>query len=265
MKARLLIVFGMAALAIAASSTAKAQTTMTWTIDGVKREALVFAPKPVAATIALSHPLVFGFHGHGGTMQGAAQSMHIQTLWPEAIVVYPQGLNTKAKVDPNGNKPGWQNQAGNDGDRDLKLFDAMLLTMHQKFAVNDERVYTTGFSAGGVFSYLLWAERGKTIAAIGEVAGRLFDPEHLTETRALLAIAGQHDTTDPYALQQQTVDTAKQVDNATGAGQSCGANCKFYSSTTQTPVKTFYHPGAHVYPPWAPAEIVKFFQNNKRP
>jgi hypothetical protein len=30
-------------------------------------------------------------------------------------------------------------------------------------------------------------------------------------------------------------------------------------------VKTFFHPGAHVYPPWAPAEIVKFFQNHKRP
>ncbi|HEV7745384.1 MAG TPA: PHB depolymerase family esterase [Pyrinomonadaceae bacterium] len=258
------ILLALATVAISAQSGV-AQTTMSWTIDGVKREAIVFAPKPVAATNAVSHPLVFGFHGHGGTMQGAAQSMHIQTLWPQAIVVYPQGLNTKAKVDPNGDKPGWQNQAGNDGDRDLKLFDAMLLTMHQKFTVDDERVYTTGFSAGGVFSYLLWAERGKTIAAVGEVAGRLFDPEHLTETRALLAIAGQLDTTDPYAMQQQTVETAKQVDNATGAGQSCGPNCKFYPSTTQTPVKTFFHPGAHIYPPWAPAEIVKFFQNHKRP
>lgn len=34
--------------------------------------------------------------------------MHIQTLWPEAIVVYPQGLNSPGPVDPPGNKPGWQ-------------------------------------------------------------------------------------------------------------------------------------------------------------
>jgi polyhydroxybutyrate depolymerase len=252
-------------LLVCTAISAAAQTTMTWNIDGVEREALVFAPPPITIA-AVKHPLVFAFHGHGGTMQGAAQSMHIQTVWPEAIVVYPQGLNTKAAlIDPNGTRPGWQNQAGNDGDRDLKLFDAMLSTMHQKFTVDDERVYTTGFSAGGVFSYLLWAERSKLIAAIGECAGRLFDPEHLPEPRALLAIAGQADTTDPFALQLQTIATAQQVDSATGPGQSCGQYCKFYPSTTFTPVRTVIHPGGHVYPPWAPAQIVAFFKNHKRP
>jgi polyhydroxybutyrate depolymerase len=265
MKARLLIVFGIAALAIAASSTAKAQTTMTWTVDGQQRQAIVFAPKPVAATNAVSHPLVFGFHGHGGNMQGISQLMHIQTLWPEAIVVYPQGLISPRPIDPPGNSSGWQYEAnqtrGNVGNRDLDFFDAMVTTIKQKFSVDDKRIYSTGFSAGGMFSYLLWAERGKTIAAIGEVAGRLWDTEHLTEPRALLAIAGQLDTTDPYALQQQSVETAKQVDNATGAGQPCGPNCTFYiSPTTHTPVKTIFHPGAHVYPPWATAQIVKFLK-----
>jgi hypothetical protein len=40
------------------------------------------------------------------------------------------------------------------------------------------------------FSYLLWAERGKVLAAIGECAGRLWDTEHLTQPRAFLAVAG---------------------------------------------------------------------------
>lgn len=269
MKFLFLIVTSLALLASTPVRTSAQGTVMNWTIDGVKREALVFAPKPVAATTAVSHPLVFAFHGHGGNMQGASTQMHIQTIWPEAIVVYPQGVNRPSHVDTEGIKPGWQveaNQAnGNVGNQDLDFFDAMLATMHQKFTVDDKRVYSTGFSNGGVFSYLLWADRSKTIAAIGEVAGRLWDSEHLTEPRALLAIAGQLDTTDPYALQQQTVETAKHVNNATGAGQACGQNCKFYSSTTQTPVKTFFHPGAHVYPAWAPAEIVKFFKNHKRP
>ena len=171
--------------------TAAQGTVMNWTIDGVKREALVFAPKPVPATTAVSHPLVFAFHGHGGNMQGASTQMHIQTIWPEAIVVYPQGVNRPSHVDTEGVQPGWQveaNQAnGNVGNQDLDFFDAMLATMHQKFTVDDKRVYSTGFSNGGVFSYLLWAERSKTIAAIGEVAGRLWDSEHLTEPRALLA------------------------------------------------------------------------------
>jgi polyhydroxybutyrate depolymerase len=65
---------------------------MNWTIDGVKREALVFAPK--RATNDSRHPVVFAWHGHGGNMQGTSQQMHLQTVWPEAIVVYPQGLPT---------------------------------------------------------------------------------------------------------------------------------------------------------------------------
>jgi polyhydroxybutyrate depolymerase len=260
MKFRIAFLF---AVAIFATQIVAAQTVMTWTINGEKRQAIVFAPKPT--TSAISHPLVFGFHGHGGNMHGASQQMHIQTLWPEAIVVYPQGLPSKAPHDPNGDKPGWQTQAGESGDRDLKLFDAILATMQQQYSVNDKRIYTTGFSNGGGFSYLLWAERGKTIAAIGECAGRLFPAEHLTLARPLLAIAGQADTTDPFALQQQTIETARQMDSATGAGQSCGQVCTFYPSTTQTPVKTFIHPGAHVYPPWAPPRIVEFFKAHSQP
>jgi polyhydroxybutyrate depolymerase len=260
MNLKLRTILSLVILAAAAHAVAAQGPVMNWTIDGVKREALVFLPVP--ATNDIRHPVVFAWHGHDGTMQGASQTIHIQTIWPQAIVVYAQGLPTKSPVDPNGNKPGWQLVAGENGDRDLKLFDAMLATIKQNHSVDDARIYTTGFSNGGGFSYLLWAERGEKIAAIGEVAGRLFPPEHLTLPRPLLAVAGQADTTDPFALQQQTIEEARQVDNATGNGQSCGQFCTFYASTSQTPVKTFIHPGAHVYPPWAPGEIVKFFKNH---
>src|SRR5712691_4409317 len=196
------------------SRPAAAQSTMTWTIDGEARAALVFAPVPTTSNIR--HPLVFAFHGHGGKMQGTSLLMHIQTLWPAAIVVYPQGLPTMSPHDPQGQRPGWQQEAGQNGDRDLKFFDAMVATMKQKYTVADDRIYATGFSNGGAFSYLLWAERGKTIAAIGECAGRLWDSEHLTQPRAFLAIAGQADTTDPFALQQQSIEKARQADDATG-------------------------------------------------
>jgi polyhydroxybutyrate depolymerase len=235
---------------------------MTWTIDGMKRQALVFAPAPTTSDIR--HPVVFGFHGHGGNMNAASQGMHIQTLWPEAIVVYPQGLPSPSVIDPQGLRPGWQNEAGQQGDRDLKLFDAILATMHQKFSVDDKRVYSTGFSNGGGFSYLLWAVRGKVIAAIGECAGRLFPNAHPTEPRPVLVIAGQADTTDPFALQQQSIETDRQIDNATGPGQQCGQYCTFYASTSHTPVKTFIHPGGHVYPPWAPDKIVEFLKAHRQ-
>ena len=250
-------------------------TIMKWTIDGEKREALVVVPVSVAA---IKRPLVFAFHGHGGNMNSAEQLMHIHVLWPEAIVVYPQGLiHRPSPIDQQGNKTGWQveaNQsAGNVGNKDLDFFDAMLATMQQKYLIDDRRVYATGFSNGGIFSYLLWAERSKVIAAIGEVAGRLWDSEHLTDARSLLAIGGLADTTDPFTLQAASVESARQVDHATNNGQNCpvptgapvGTKCTFFQSTTQTPVKTLFHPGAHIYPTWASVEIVTFFKNHRMP
>src|SRR5256885_2305494 len=188
------------------ASAAVAQTTMTWTVDGAERTALVFAPEP--ATNAHKLPLVFAFHGHGGTMQTAAQAMHLQTFWPGAIVVYPQGLKTPSRVDPQGMAFGWQVKAGQAGlnDRDLKFFDAMVATMHEKFPVDDTRIYATGFSNGAIFSYLLWAERGKTLAAFGIVAGRLDPAEHLTLPRAVVVIGGKNDNVLPFAWQQQSIN-----------------------------------------------------------
>ena len=235
------------------------------------REALVYAPSITTKDTKL--PVVFCFHGHGGNMMGAAQEMHIQTVWTEAIVVYPQGLPTKTPVDPGGDHPGWQVEAGTYGDRDLKFFDAMLAMLRQKFSVDDKRIYTTGFSNGGTFSYLLWAERGQTLAAIGEVAGRYMGTQQLGPPRPLLAIAGHQDTTDPFPLQVQTIEKARQADNATGPGQQCpipsgappGTKCALYPSTSQTAVNTLIHPEAHVYRPWMPAPIVEFFKNHQQP
>ncbi len=52
--------------------------------------------------------------------------------WPEAIVVYMQGLNTPgALTDPDGKRPGWQKTFGDQGDRDLKFFDAVLATLRK--------------------------------------------------------------------------------------------------------------------------------------
>jgi polyhydroxybutyrate depolymerase len=246
-----------------AAPEARQATIMHWTIDGVQRDAIVFAPAPT--TVAVKHPLVLGFHGHGGKMQATALQFHIQALWPQAVVVYPQGLNSQTPNDPSGTKPGWQFKAGDSGDRDLKLVDAIVTTMNAKYSVDKRRIYTTGFSNGGVFSYLLWSARPKTIAAVGEVAGRLEPTQPLTVPRALLAVAGRTDTVNPFPGQQQSIATARQANGATGAGVPCGLFCTFYASAGGTPVKTLIHPGGHVVPPWAPAAIVKFFKAHKQP
>jgi len=80
---------------------------MNWTVDGTQRQALVFAPAQLSAAKAHMVPLLFAFHGHGDTMQNAARAGHLETLWPEAIVVFPQGL-----PDPWDFNAGWQGGPG---------------------------------------------------------------------------------------------------------------------------------------------------------
>jgi polyhydroxybutyrate depolymerase len=265
-KRTLMVAIGVLGFMVATAVTASAQaTTMKWTVDGEKRKALVFPPKVAAS----KHPLVFVFHGHAGNMQDFAQKAHIQTLWKEAIVVYPQGVNRPTPLDPQGNSPGWQVEANQTGigNKDLHFYDAMLATLRQtyQYQVDITRVYAVGFSNGAGFSYLLWAERDKTLAAIGVCAGRLEQSVQLTLPRPLIVIASRADKIITFRVQSWGIEAARAADNATGRGQPCGQDCTLYPSTTQTPVKTLMHPYGHIYPAWASAKIVTFFKAHPQP
>lgn len=239
----------------------------TWTVGRDVRQALVLPPEINAGE--QGHPVVFAFHGHGGTMWRMAQQMPIQPHWPQAIVVYPQGLKRK-KSARDTERYGWQKEAGDESGRDLKFFDAMLTRLRQKFNVDGDRIYVTGFSNGGAFSFLLWDERGEVIAALSECAG--INHGHPVEPRPLLAIVGRRDKADPPENQQKTIDMAIAADNADRKGQLCdppggplsGNTCLMHRSTTQTPVKTLFHLGGHEVPSFAAAESVAFFKNHKR-
>jgi polyhydroxybutyrate depolymerase len=231
-----------------------------WTIDGVEREAILMAPSK--GHQAAKEPLLFVFHWHGGSMTDAARSMHFESLWPEAIVVYMQGLPTKIYVDPQGAQRGWQQEPGQFGDRDLKFFDAVLGTLKSKYPVDDKRIYSTGFSNGGIFTYLLWGTRASTFAAFAPVAAQIFPAVHLQEPKPLFHVAGEMDDVVPFQDQQKSIAMAREVNGSTGNGESCGKYCTSYASTKGAPVITYIHPGGHVYPEEVSAMIVKFLKDH---
>lgn len=229
-------------------------------VDGVKREALLHVPEKAKTAPS---PVIFGFHGHGGNMNNAARQYHFHKLWPEAIVIYPQGLNTPGRLtDPEGKKPGWQSGPGDQGDRDLKFFDAMLAELHKNFQVNDKRIYSSGHSNGGGFTYLLWATRGDKFAAFAPSAAAATKNLGLLKPKPVLHVAGENDPLVKYAWQQATMETIRKV-NQCVAGQpwELDKNCTYYPSPTGTPVVTAIHPGTHNYPDEAPGVIVKFFKS----
>ncbi len=253
-----LLLLGLVPLCVpSAIRAADAPQRMTWTVDGVEREALVYIP--VAAKSAAT-PVVFAFHGHGGTMQFAARKFGFHKLWPEAIAVYPQGLKTPGRlVDLEGKLPGWQGKAGDQGDRDLKFFDAMLASLKHDYQIDERRIYSMGHSNGGGFTYLLAAERGSVLAAIAPCAAA----STLVGVKPLpvFHLAGENDKLVKYEWQTRTIEGLRKL-NVCDAGQPWHDEkwCTLYPSKSGNLVVTCIHPGGHELPESAPELIVKFFK-----
>jgi polyhydroxybutyrate depolymerase len=259
---RLLRILTAAAICLAVATQTRAEV-MRFTVDGAQREALIFPPSKTSGAAERS-PVLFAFHWHGGTMQEAAEGMQFQKLWPEAIVVYMQGLRTRIYVDPLGLERGWQQEPGQFGDRDLKFFDAVLSAVRMMFPVDDNRIYATGFSNGGIFTYLLWGTRGKTFAALAPVGAQKFPAVHLTVPRPILHIAGEQDSVVPFKEQLQSIGMARELNGSDQKGESCGEYCTTYASSRGAPVVSYIHPAGHVYPTGASEMIVRFFKEYKR-
>lgn len=250
------------------AAVSPASKTLDWTIDGVRREAIIYFPASAATA-----PVVFAFHGHGGSARQAARSFEYQKEWPEAISVYMQGLPTPGVLtDPEGKLFGWQKTIGDQSDRDLKFFDAVLATLRTEYKIDDLRIYCTGHSNGGGFTYLLWSTRGDAFAAVApSSAGPGGVREALTLTaKPCMHIAGEQDTLVKFANQQRTMERVKKVNNCESAGKQWGgekvkgATALIYDSKTSTPFVSLIHPGGHEFLDAAPPLVVKFFKEHTK-
>ncbi|VGO15544.1 hypothetical protein PDESU_04129 [Pontiella desulfatans] len=231
-----------------------------WVVDGVKREALVHMPGGEAPV-----PLVFVFHGHGGNMRNGARSFRIHELWPEAAVVYMQGLPTPGQLtDPEGKKNGWNSNPSDAANRDLKFFDAVYASFQGRIDTN--RVFSTGHSNGGGFTYCLWAARGERLRAVAPSAAVAGKAAKLLKPKPVLHVAGTNDKLVKYAWQKRMMAFLKKNNGCSAEGQPWHSSGDLtgtrYASQGGTPLVTLISPGAHTFPAAAPALIVRFFKTD---
>ena len=219
---------------------AAALPTIEWTVDGAARKALVHFP-----AVTNGAPVIFAFHGHGGTINFAARRFRLHELWPEAVVVYPQGLPTKTPRDPEGTRAGWLMLPG-PGNRDLKLFDVMLETARREWKTDTNRVYVTGHSNGGGFTYMVWGTRGDALAAVAPVAAGGAQLLRQAKPCPVLHIAGRNDLIVDFKTQERAVEAARGI------------------NSTNALVEFVVHNGGHAYPDDAPEKIVAFFKRHRR-
>ena len=238
----------------------------TWTVDGVKRTALVRVPAAVSGPLAV----VFGWHGHGGRSTHSAGRWGYADIDTASILVFPQGLPTVSPlVDKEGRMPGWQTSVTSEGGRDIKLFDTILADLKKQHAVDDRRIYSMGHSNGAAFSYLLWQARPEVLAAIGSVAGSLRGDGKPPSSLPVIHVAGENDPLVKFTWQQATFAAVKRFNGCADEGKAWAKEgvleATIYASSKGAPLVTAIHGGGHEYAKGSTELIVRFFKENPKP
>jgi polyhydroxybutyrate depolymerase len=238
----------------------------TWTVDGVKRTALVRVPAGASGQLAV----VFGWHGHGGRSTQSAGRWGYAEIDTTSILVFPQGLPTVSPlVDKEGRMPGWQTSVESEGGRDIKLFDAILADLKKENPVDARRIFSMGHSNGAAFSYLLWQARPEVIAAIGSVAGGLRADSKALSPMPVIHVAGEKDPLVKFAWQQATFAAVKRFNACTEEGKPWAKEgvleATIFTSAKGAPLVTAIHSGGHEYARGSTELIVRFFKENPKP
>jgi len=246
---------------IAHVSPASEMKRVSITVESTPREAVLYVPEKKETPL----PVVFAFHGHGGNAMQASRSFRFQEHWPEALVVYMQGVPTPGQLtDPEGKRNGWQKAVGDQNDRDLKFFDALLAQLRKDYSVDDRRIYSTGHSNGGGFTYLLWSARPEKFAAFAPSAAVARSIPGM-KPKPAMHIAGENDPLVKYAWQAAAIKAVKIVNGCEDKGEEWAPQCTRYPSKNGAPFVTLIHPGDHKYLAEASPLIVKFFKEQQLP
>ena len=134
---------------------------------GLERTYILYVPEKYTPGTAV--PLILNFHGY---TSNNLEQMFYGDFRPIAdtagfIVVHPMGT-----IDQLGNphwNVGWGTSTVNDVGFTIALIDSLSAT----YTIDPERIYSTGMSNGGFFSYKLACELSDRIAAIASVTGTM--------------------------------------------------------------------------------------------
>jgi polyhydroxybutyrate depolymerase len=159
------------------------------------REALVVVPAgfdPETADALV--PAVIVLHGLGADGEEMARLAE----WPAAardrgfVAVFPQG------EENSWNAGGCCGLASEQGVDDVAMLDSLIDQLVAEEGVDPERIYLTGYSNGGMMTYMYICRRADLLAGAASVAGTDFDDEcDPTAAVPFLQISGEKDPVVP--------------------------------------------------------------------
>jgi polyhydroxybutyrate depolymerase len=235
----------------------------TFNVDGTNRQTVVYVNAKKAP--AAGAPLIFVYHGRGGSAQRAAARFKVHEHWPEAVVVYMQGLpGQPGPNDPDGKRAGWQLSPRDQGDRDVKFFDAAVSQIQKDYKTDPDRVYVLGHSNGARFANVLWNMRGDKLAALCSASaqgGRLIRD---CKPKPIFMIMGERDSIVPFDWQKRSIDLVRNALSTDPSRAKTEGLARTEPGKHNTQLVLYIHPGGHEFPEQAMPLVVKFFQSHKR-
>jgi polyhydroxybutyrate depolymerase len=234
--------------------------TVSIIVDGIKRKCLLHIP---ANVIKEDAPVILVFHGHSANMHYAAMQFKCERYWPEAIVLYLQGINTPGGiVDQKGIFTGWQMNIGENEDRDIRFFDSMIDYLKLNYKIDTKKIYLLGHSNGGLFVYELWAARPEIIAAIVAISAMLPSKinSSLLTPKPIFHIAGRNDSIVKYELQLETIKSIVKVNKCESALTTNNVGIQKYRSFIDVPLMVYIHNGGHSVPKEVIPYIIDFYK-----
>ena len=174
------------------SMVTNAQTRKTITSEGQKREYLQYAPSDLGS----KRPLIISCHGMNQSAQYQWDMLKdAKTLADKEkfVIVLPEGINN-----------GWDIS----GDRDINLIKDLIAQMKKDFDIDENRVYLSGFSMGGMLTYHAMNKIPDVIAAFAPISGYPMWGFTYTGKRAIPVIHhhGTGDDVCVYSNVQRNID-----------------------------------------------------------
>ena len=235
-------------------------------VGGTDRQ--YFAVLPANYDSNKPYPIVFLWHGASTKAEmyiggGFLAYYGVRATFPNAIYVAAQGLPTTA----GGTDYGW----GNTNGQDIAFTKAMLEALETNYCVDKNRLFSTGFSYGGIMSLTLGCQMPDVFRALGVMSGTLFGggnsclknpiPSWFThgDADATLNISGGESARD--AMIKRNGCDSTQTKTATMADGK--TSCTVYDVCTSGNFPVVWCPvpgGTHSVPSFSGPEIAKFFQ-----
>jgi poly(3-hydroxybutyrate) depolymerase len=196
-----------------------------------------------------SIPLIFAWHGSGGDGEEVRRYFRLEAATGDgAIIIYPDGLNGAWDLAAEG--------------VDVKFFDALLDSTSKDYCVDQARVFTTGYSFGGMMSHALACSRGSKLGALAPTAGSFRGGDKGCATAVPTWIA--HATNDNL-VRYPSAEAARDVWLKTNG---CGMTTMPTSPTpcvayecSKAPVHWCVHTEGHEWPSFASKGMWAFFSS----